>query len=484
MAVVLLAVFTAGAFILYGGIHTSLWQNQEDQLIRELQGLQENTLIYIRQLLMLNHANNDEESYRQIAGDIAQELKLLGNKSLNLLDTSGRYLDGSEPFQEEKTGDDLLQALNGNASFTQTYPEPDRMLVFFSMPVVIEERTLGIIRYQVDASQLYVQISQTEALVYQTGASIFVLTFLFLAFFISRLLTPVQRLTKISHQVVRDLSKEQIDMQLLAQLADSGRRDEVGELSRNFSVMLEMIGSQFENMQADKEQIIKLLGSRQEFYNNMTHELKTPLTTIQGYAQLMEADQGADKNLTRQGIQQILQESTRMHQMVLQLLEMSDKAIYMEKQLVDLSQTAISVAQALEIKAKRYEIQIRTHFPEQLLVWGVEDRLRQVLINLVDNAIKYGDSHTVIRIDGTRRQNEAWLAVRNHGKGLSAQEQKKIFEPFYRVDKAYSREQGSAGLGLSICRKIMEEHDGFIGVKSKPGAQTVFYIRLKSAEIT
>lgn len=100
MAVVLLAVFTAGAFILYGGIHTSLWQNQEDQLIRELQGLQENTLIYIRQLLMLNHANNDEESYRQIAGDIAQELKILGNKSLNLLDTSGRYLDGTGPFQE------------------------------------------------------------------------------------------------------------------------------------------------------------------------------------------------------------------------------------------------------------------------------------------------------------------------------------------------------------------------------------------------
>ncbi len=247
--------------------------------------------------------------------------------------------------------------------------------------------------------------------------------------------------------------------------------------------MLETIGSQFEKMQADKDQIIRLLGSRQEFYNNMTHELKTPLTTIQGYAQLMEADQGADRQLTDRGLQQILQESTRMHQMVLQLLEMSDKSVYMEKKAVELSCVARSVAQALEVKARRYDMQIKTDFPQALWVLGVEERLRQVLINLADNAIKYGDSHTTIRMDGILKNDFVWLAVRNQGKGLNAEEQKKIFEPFYRVDKAYSREQGSAGLGLSICRKIMEEHDGSIGVKSRPGGPTVFYIRMKPAPL-
>ena len=166
------------------------------------------------------------------------------------------------------------------------------MLVYFSMPVVIEEHTLGIIRYRMDTSQLYTQISQNERLVYQTTAFVFALIFLLLAFFINQLLVPVWKLTEITRQVVRDLSREQVDMQMLAQLADSGRRDEVGELSRNFSVMLETIGSQLEKMQADKERIVSLLGSRQEFYNNMTHELKTPLTTIQGYAQLMEEAQG------------------------------------------------------------------------------------------------------------------------------------------------------------------------------------------------
>ena len=154
----------------------------------------------------------------------------------------------------------------------------------------------------------------------------------------------------------------------------------------------------------------------------------------------------------------------------------------MEKRTVDLAQTGISVAQALDIKAKRYEMWIETQLPEPLPVWGVADRLRQVLINLVDNAIKYGESRTPILLKGTVIKGYVVLAVRNRGKGLNPEEQERIFEPFYRVDKTYSREQGSSGLGLSICRKIMEEHEGKIYVRSSPGAHTVFYIRLKAAQ--
>lgn len=479
---IILGLFLAGSGILYSGIHAKLWQSLEAQLIRELQGRQENTLIYIRQLLMLHGANNDEEGYQQIAEDIVSELRILGGQGLSVLDIKGQYLTGNRQIQEEQAGTDLSEAIQGNAAFTMTYPDADTMLVYFSMPVTIEDRTIGIIRYRMDTSRLYLQIKQNEHLVYQITAVVYALIFLLLAFFINRLLVPIGKLTEITRQVVRDLPKEQVDMQMLAQLADSGRRDEVGELSRNFSVMLETIGSQFKKMQADKEQIISLLGSRQEFYNNMTHELKTPLTTIQGYAQLLEADHGADEQLNRQGLRQILQESTRMHQMVLQLLEMSDKGIYMEMHPVELTSIAKSVAEALEIKAERYEMRIETDLPEPLWTSGVEERLRQVLVNLVDNAIKYGNSHSSILLSGSRRKGYVWLFVRNYGKGLAPEEQSRIFEPFYRVDKTYSREQGSSGLGLSICKKIMEEHDGIIGVKSKPDVQTIFYIRLKEGQ--
>lgn len=478
MMLILLGLFLAGGGALNSGIHAKLWQSLEAQIIRELQSRQENTLIYIRQLLMLHGANNDAEGYGEIAQDIVRELRVLGGQGLCLLDVEGQYLSGNREVGEEKAGTDLEEAVGGRAAYTLTYPGRDTMLVYLSMPVTIEERTIGIIRYRMDTSRLYVQIRQNESLVFQITAAVYALIFLLLAFFTGRMLVPIGKLTEITRQVVRDLPREQVDMQMLAQLADSGRRDEVGELSRNFSVMLETMDSQFRKMRADKERIISLLGSRQEFYNNMTHELKTPLTTIQGYAQLLEADQGEDKQLSRQGLRQILQESTRMHQMVIQLLEMSDKGIYMEMAPVELTLLAKSVAQALEVKARRYEMRIRTDLPEPLWTRGAGERLRQVLVNLVDNAIKYGDSRSTILLSGSRRKGYVWLLVRNQGKGLAPEDQERIFEPFYRVDKTYSREQGSSGLGLSICRKIMEEHDGLIGVKSKDH-RTTFYIRLK-----
>lgn len=480
MAAGLLAVFLAGGLILYGGIHTRINLNREAQIMRELQSVRENTEIYVRQLLMLNDANNDEASYRKIAGDIAGELRVTGGMGLSVLDREGGYLDGS--LMTDTPEEDIRQAIGGNAAFTMTYPDADTMLVYFSMPVVIEERTIGIIRYRMDTSALLVQGKQTENLVCQIAVSVFVVVFLLIAFLMSRFLSPVQKLTKITRQVVKDLAEERIDMQMPAQLADSRRRDEIGELSRNFSVMLGTIGTQFRNMREDRERIIKLLGSRQEFYNNVTHELKTPLTTIQGYAQLLEDDEGMDGELTRRGLHQILTESTRLHKMVLQLLEMSDKSVGMEAKPFDLAQTGYSVAQALEVKAKRYEMHIRAEFKEALHVRGIEERLRQVVINLADNAIKYGDSHSTIRIFGYRRNGYVLLAVQNSGKGLNPEEQERIFEPFYRVDKTYSREQGSAGLGLSICKKIMDEHGGQIGMKSVPGKRTVFYIRLNEED--
>ncbi|MCM1113587.1 MAG: HAMP domain-containing histidine kinase [Muribaculum sp.] len=480
MAAGLLAVFLAGELILYGGIHTRIIGSREEQIIRELQNVRENTEIYVRQLLMLNDANNDEASYRRIAEDIARELRVTGGMGLSVLDREGGYLAGSLP--DETPDEDVRQAVAGNAAFTMTYPDEDTMLVYFSMPVVIEERTIGIIRYRVDTSALFVQGKETETLVCRITVSVFAVVFLLIAFLMSRFLSPVQKLTKITRQVVGDLAGERIDIRMPAQLADSRRRDEIGELSRNFSVMLETIGVQFRNMREDRERIIKLLGSRQEFYNNVTHELKTPLTTIQGYAQLLEDDEGMDGELARRGLHQILTESTRLHRMVIQLLEMSDKSVCMEAKTFDLAQTGRSVAQALEIKANRYEMHIRTTFKETLPVRGVEERLRQVAVNLVDNAVKYGDSHAVIRIFGYRKDGYVLLAVQNSGKGLSEEERQRVFEPFYRVDKSYSREQGSAGLGLSICKKIMDEQGGEIGVKSVPGKRTVFYIRLRAAE--
>ena len=100
MMLIILGLFLAGGGILSSGIHTKLWQSMEAQLVRELQGRQENTLVYIRQLLMLHGANNDEEGFRQIAEDIVRELRALGGQAVSVLDTQGQYLSGSRQVRE------------------------------------------------------------------------------------------------------------------------------------------------------------------------------------------------------------------------------------------------------------------------------------------------------------------------------------------------------------------------------------------------
>lgn len=482
MTFLLLTTFLVGGVILYAGIHTQLQRIQEEQIAQELQGIRENTEIYVRQLLILNDANNDEASYKRIAPDIVRELYSSSGRYVSVLDKEGVYLNGNQAVFADAPQDDLLQAIQGDAAFTLTYPKQDEMQVYFSMPVIIENRVVGIIRYQVDKSELFVQGRETERLVCQTAAIVFAVVLLLLLFLVGRILIPVKNLTEVSRQVTQDLSHDRVDTQVLAELADSKQKDEVGELSRNVSVMLETIGNQFKKMQKDQDRILELLDNRQTFYNNVTHELKTPLTTIQGYAQLMEADDGQDKELTKNGLHHILEESSRLHKMVVQLLEMSDKSAFLDKKLVDLSAVACSVAQAMEIRAARYGMNIETAFAEELWVMGLEDRLRQVIINLVDNAMKYGDDHTTIHIYGMHHENQVMLSVQNQGRGLSEEEKSRIFEPFYRVDKTWSREHGSTGLGLSICEKILKEHGGSIGVESGVQNQTIFSIQLNAAK--
>ena len=178
MAMGILVVFWIGVLAMYWEIHTQIQRSQEEQITQEMQEIRENTRIYVRQLLMMNNANNDEASYRQIAGDIAREMHSMSGRMLNVLDKEGKYLEGSSSFLQEAPKEDLTIALEGSAAFTITYPQEDQMIVWFSMPMEIEGKTVGIVRYQIDESWLFLQGKQTENLVLRTSVVVFGVTLL------------------------------------------------------------------------------------------------------------------------------------------------------------------------------------------------------------------------------------------------------------------------------------------------------------------
>ncbi len=212
------------------------------------------------------------------------------------------------------------------------------------------------------------------------------------------------------------------------------------------------------------------------------------MALIKGYAQtLARPDAHWDAETARQSLQIIEEEADRLEDLINNLLDASRiqaSGLRLDYADVDLAILARKVAEAYRLQTDQHKIEL--DFPATLpLVWGDETRLRQVLTNLVGNAIKYSPAGGVIRIGGwlekepnAEDQQRVVLYVADQGIGIPQQELPKIFDRFYRVDSSLRRSTAGAGLGLFLCKAIVEAHGGEIWARSEPNKGTTFFIAL------
>lgn len=451
----------------------------ENQITEELLRVRNNCFLCVRQTLLLNEGRLDSRVFELYGDEIEEMLKNAGYREIFLCDGKGELLcgDGARfgPRQQEE---DFKRALEGDSVFVIHYGLQEQCKVFFSMPVMINGQNAGIISCAFDYGELY--RGQQNIIRQTTGIIIgaFALICLVIWLTVYQILLPIRRLSRGAAGVSACLTDGRQGSMILEELGFQRRRDEIGELASNYLEMLRVIEDQIGRISEDKERIVALWNSRQEFYNNVTHELKTPLTTISGYAQLMEKNGPQDEKLFYMGTEHIIKESSRLHRMVVQLLELQDKADDMRPEQLDLGELLKNVTETMGIKARRYENELVLEADEDqcFLVLGQEDRIRQVFINVIDNAIKYGERGKPVQIRIRRQEGRICTTVMNWGRGIPKEDLEKIFEPFYRVDKGFSRELGSSGLGLSIAARIMEEHGGHISADSAAEGGTVFTV--------
>ncbi len=223
---------------------------------------------------------------------------------------------------------------------------------------------------------------------------------------------------------------------------------------------------------------------RQDFVANVSHELRTPLTTIKGYAETLL--EGALKEESAPSfVQVILKHTDRLTKIVEDLLMISK----IESQESQLSLEPLSLSEILEEtlevvaeNAKKKKIPIITSgLPDSLLVKADRKYLEQILINLLDNAIKYNREGGKIVISATLTpQNDVEVAIQDNGIGIPKEDIPRIFERFYRVDKGRSKELGGTGLGLSIVKHLVQAQGGKVWAESQPGEGSTFYFTLPS----
>lgn len=278
-------------------------------------------------------------------------------------------------------------------------------------------------------------------------------------FLASRSFKPVDEITRIA----RAITAHNLDRRI----QHSGVDDELGRLVATFNEMIIRLQHSFSQIQ--------------QFSIDASHELRTPLTIMRGELELALRAKHQTPKEYRQILSSALEETIRMTTIVENLLALTKEDL--ERSPTDfrdvwLRQIVEELHEDSELLAENKKITVKVGTMDDALIHGDPVRIRQLLLNLIDNAIKYTPEKGTVELSLTRENGNANVRVKDTGIGIPHEEQTKIFDRFYRIDKARSRDMGGSGLGLSISKWIAELHGGSISVESEIKKGSVFTVTL------
>ncbi|WP_342565370.1 ATP-binding protein [Paenibacillus sp. FSL R7-0345] len=233
-------------------------------------------------------------------------------------------------------------------------------------------------------------------------------------------------------------------------------------------------------------EIRRLEKMRSEFVANVSHELKTPVAAVRGFAETLLGGGVTDEKTARSFLQIIYDENERLNRLIGDILELSkieSKRVQLDCSPIYLKEFFESVLETLSKVAEKKKISLSASVPDELFIEGDEDKLRQIFMNLLSNAINYthdGGNVKITMVDGHKPDGTETIifTVSDTGMGIPRKDLPRIFERFYRVDKARSRSSGGTGLGLSIVKHLVELHRGTITVESDLGIGSSFIMEL------
>jgi two-component system phosphate regulon sensor histidine kinase PhoR len=235
----------------------------------------------------------------------------------------------------------------------------------------------------------------------------------------------------------------------------------------------------------DLTRLRQLEGVRQEFVANVSHELRTPLSLIKSASETLLDGAKDDPAALARFLRIIDKHANRLALLIDDLLLLStldSGGLRLNRQPLPVRSTVQDAIDDLQPRAAARDVTLRNQVPGSLVAFADNDRIRQVISNLVDNAIKYGKAGGMTSVEGALLQGgRIEIRVVDDGPGIPRESQERIFERFYRVDKARSREQGGTGLGLAIVKHVVQAHGGEVRLESEPGSGSSFIINLPPA---
>ncbi len=271
---------------------------------------------------------------------------------------------------------------------------------------------------------------------------------------IKKMLQPIQQLTEATKKVASGDFHVKLETK---------REDEIAELTKNFNEMVTDLGS------------IECL--QKEFIDNVSHEIKTPISSIQGFAELLEDDTLSKEerkeysSIIKEETNRLLNLSTNM----LKLSKLQNQNKITQKEQIDITEQIRKAISLLEPKWSEKEIVFNISMEEKYF-YGDEELIFQIWINLIENAIKFSKQHGEISIILRENEKELEVQIKDNGIGMNEEDKKRIFTRFYQIDKSHS--EAGSGLGLAIVKRIVELSNGTIEVTSTENVGTTMTVRL------
>ncbi|WP_394847795.1 ATP-binding protein [Pendulispora brunnea] len=407
---------------------------------------------------------------RRHPGKIAARLAAVVGAEVTLFDRDGKVLGDSRGAQksESEVAPEVRAALEGNIGHaTRTAGDsmqemhyvavgaPDGWVVRLAAPLSDINETLATTRHQL-------LVAAIVAAVVALGLGILA----------SRLAAgPLRAMTAAAQRIAGG----DFDVEV-----KSSAPDEFGVLARSLSSLAAQLEARIGELTAERTQVAQLLTVGREFMADASHELRTPVMTIQGYSETL-LEGGADSATARQFLETIHRHACRLGRLVEDMLRLSALEVRPSADAiiehVDVGGVASAVVDTLQARAEAQRVTLRVEVDAGVEISGDPLALEQVLENLVDNAIKYGRTGGTVTIRANQENEDTVVHVEDDGPGIDAHHLPRLFDRFYRVDPERSREKGGAGLGLAIAKQFVESMRGRIHIESELGKGARFVMR-------
>jgi signal transduction histidine kinase len=372
------------------------------------------------------------------------------------------------PYFTERTAPGLIDGLSSsfeqaqNGVLLQNQTDNDYLRAFFELNSDLNPASYLLVSIQKD--QIYEPIKTIRWIIY-TGMFISIGLVILVSILFSRYISkPILQL----ESAARDIAEGNVERTL-----NLDRKDEFGQLADSLNRMAE-------RFRADNEEMKKLYEKQSQFFADITHEIRNPLHTITGSLEMLELDSLSEEKKEHY-LKTAARQAERINRLFVDLKTLQhydSDSYFIEKQSFDIKTVINQVLSIYRPHANKKSLEI--HYDEESgIVYADPDKIEQVLENLISNAVKYTNEGKIdVKVEESEQGYK--IHVIDSGIGISEEHLSRLFDRFYRTDKARSRDKGGTGLGLAVVKSILSAHNSDIFVKSKPGSGSDFWFTLPS----